>query len=68
MTVTHDSYYCTCFGHLGQSNAIRNDPISVVPPKVANASSHMSPVAGIISDVNESLLALLSQKTGDQHH
>ncbi len=36
---THDSHYHTCIGHLGQHDKIRNDPISVAPPKVAKAST-----------------------------
>jgi hypothetical protein len=36
------TYNCTCFGHLGQCDKNRNGPISVVLPKVANASSHVS--------------------------
>ncbi len=28
----------SCLGHLGQLDINKNDPISVVPPKVANAS------------------------------
>ncbi len=42
MTMTHNSHYCTCLGRLGwlgQHNKNRNDPISVVPPKVVKAST-----------------------------
>jgi hypothetical protein len=38
VTVTRDSHYCTCFGHLGWRNTNRNDPISVALPKVVKAS------------------------------
>jgi hypothetical protein len=39
LTVTRDSHYCTCLGHLGwRRYTNRNDPISVALPKVAMAS------------------------------
>jgi hypothetical protein len=38
MTVTCDIHYFTCLGHLRQSNANRNDIISVIPPKLAMES------------------------------
>ncbi len=42
-TVTRDSdtrqSLLTCLGHLGQHDINRNDPICVVPPKVAKASN-----------------------------
>ncbi len=45
-TVTFDSHYCTCFGHLGHCDRDRIISIYVTPAKVAKASKvcqcHMS--------------------------
>jgi len=38
-TVAHDSHYCTCLGHLGRRNRNKSNPICVVLPKVAKAST-----------------------------
>jgi hypothetical protein len=38
-TMTHGSDTCTCLGHLGQCNRDRNDPLSVMLPKVAKEST-----------------------------
>ncbi len=45
-TVTHE---CTCLGHLGGCD--KKDPISVVPPKVAKARSHVS-LSLVLSPIN----------------
>ncbi len=39
VTATCHSHCCTCFGHLGQCDPNRNDPICVTSPKVAKAST-----------------------------
>jgi hypothetical protein len=39
VTVPHDSLYVTSFGHIGQCDTNRNDPIYVMLPKVAQAST-----------------------------
>jgi hypothetical protein len=44
VTATRD---CSCLGHLGRCDTNRNDPISVVLPKVAKASSHVSRLQGL---------------------
>jgi len=45
------SLYCTCLGHLRRSDIIKNNPICVASPKVANASAIGVAVAGIIAGV-----------------
>jgi hypothetical protein len=39
-TETHDCHHCPCIGHLGQCDMNRNDPICVVLPEVAKASTN----------------------------
>jgi len=39
----HNIAFLTCLGHLGQHDRDRNNPICVVSPKVANASTVSCP-------------------------
>ena len=36
---TRDSHYCACLDHLGGHDTNRNDPICVILPKLARAST-----------------------------
>ncbi len=58
VTATHDSQHCACIGHLGWPDLYRNDPVCVMPPKAAmastNGSCHMSlsPIVLLTSVIN----------------